>query len=49
MKQTTILEETIVEDAIVHEQVAQEIIINGGNITYISAGPYNGYLQVQFE
>ena len=49
MKQTTILEETIVEDAIVPQHVAQEIIINGGNITYISAGPYNGYLQVCFE
>ena len=49
MKQTTILEETIVEDAIAPEQVAQEIIINGRNITLVSAGPYNGYLQVQFE
>ena len=33
------------EDAIVHEQVAQEIIISGRNITHIAAGPYNGYLE----
>ena len=44
--QTTILEQTYVEDAIVPEQVAQEIIFNGRNITRISAGPYSGYLQV---
>ena len=40
-----ILEETIVEDEIVPEQVAQEIIFNGRQITRISAGAYKGYLQ----
>ena len=44
-EQTNILEETIVEDAMVHEQVAQEIIISGRNITHIAAGPYSGYLE----
>ena len=44
---TTILEETVMEDASVPEHVAQEIIINGRNITFISAGPYIGYLQGQ--
>ena len=42
---TAVIEEIIVEDATVPQQVAQEIIIKGGNITHISAGPYNGYLQ----
>ena len=42
---TNIFEETVVEDALVHEQVAQEIIIRGHNITHIVAGPYNGYLE----
>ena len=36
----------IEEDATVPEQVAQEIIINKGNITHIAAGPYSGFLQV---
>ena len=45
MQLTTILEETVMEDASVPEHVAQEIIINGRNITFISAGPYIGYLQ----
>ena len=44
---TTILEETVMEDASVPEHVAHEIIINGRNITFISAGPYIGYLQGQ--
>ena len=46
---TTILEETVMEDASVPEHVAQEIIINGRNITFISAGPYIGYLQGQLN
>ena len=45
IQNTPILEETIVKDATVPEQVAQEIIINNGKITRISAGAYKGYLQ----
>ena len=41
----SVIEEIIVEDVTVPERVAQEIIIKGGNINYITAGPYNGYLQ----
>ena len=47
LQMTTILEETVMEDASVPEHVAHEIIINGRNITFISAGPYIGYLQGQ--
>ena len=36
---------SIVEDTTVPEQVAQEIVIKGGNITHIAAGPYDGLLQ----
>ncbi len=42
---TAVIEEIIVEDATVPEQVAQEIIVKGHNITHIAAGPYNGFLQ----
>ena len=44
-QEINILEETIVKDAMVLEQVAQEIIISGRNITHIVAGPYDGYLE----
>ena len=44
-QETNILEETVVKDAMVLEQVAQEIIISGRNITHIVAGPYDGYLE----
>ena len=46
--QTAVVEETVVEDATVKEQVAQELIIKGRDITHIAAGPYNGFLQGSF-
>ena len=36
---------SILEDTAVPEQVAQEIVIKGRNITHIAAGPYAGLLK----
>lgn len=36
---------SILEDTAVPEQVAQEIVIKGRNITHIAAGPYDGLLK----
>ena len=39
----TLFDNVIVEDSDVQETVAQEIIIEGHNITHITAGPYTGF------
>ena len=43
---SVVIEETVTEDATFPEQVAQEIIIKDDSVTHISAGSYNGFIQV---